>query len=114
MKVIIAGSRDLTDYTLVERAIQASGFSITEVVSGGCRGVDLLGEEWAKQHHVPVKRFLADWGRLGKSAGPLRNQQMAEYADALIALKLPISKGTQDMITRAKQQKLKVYVVAVK
>ena len=47
MKVIIAGSRDITDYSLVCRAISESKFDITEVISGTARGVDTLGEKWA-------------------------------------------------------------------
>ena len=47
MKVIIAGSRGVEDYALVEEAVKQSGFDITEVVSGTARGVDLLGEHWA-------------------------------------------------------------------
>lgn len=44
MKVIIAGSRTLHSYDLVVRAVKDSGLQITEVVSGGARGVDRLGE----------------------------------------------------------------------
>ena len=43
MKVIIAGSRNFTDYKVLQDAIKNSGFKITEVVSGGAKGVDSLG-----------------------------------------------------------------------
>ena len=62
MKTIIAGSRDLTDYNLVKLAVEESGFEIAEVVSGGARGVDRLGERWAKEHGVPIKRFIPEVG----------------------------------------------------
>jgi hypothetical protein len=109
MKVIIAGSRDITDYLLLASVVSASGFDVTEVVSGGARGIDALGELWAENFDVPVKRFLADWTSYGKAAGPIRNKQMAEYADALIAISTG-GKGTTDMIKTAKQQGLKVFV----
>ena len=109
MKVIIAGSRGIDDYGLVEQAILASGFNITEVVSGGCHGVDKLGERWAKENIVPVKIFPADWSK-GKSAGPIRNGQMASYADALIAIWANNSKGTANMIDQAENNGLLVYV----
>jgi len=98
MKVIIAGSRSITDRKPVWKAIDASGFSITEVVSGNADGVDKLGELWAASENIPVKRFLPDWKRLGKKAGIVRNQEMGKYADALIAVWNGKSLGTAYMI----------------
>ena len=98
MKVIIAGSRTITDYNVVFSAIRNSGYKITEVVSGGAKGVDRLGERYAHENGIPVKRFLPDWRELGKAAGPVRNADMAEYADALIAIWDGKSAGTRHMI----------------
>lgn len=105
MKVIIAGSRSLAGHPhLVGRAVQESGFAdITEVVSGTARGIDQLGEEWAKLNGKKVTRFPADWKRLGKQAGFARNRQMAEYADALIAIWDGYSHGTKHMIQVMKE-----------
>jgi hypothetical protein len=60
--------------------------------------VDQIGEDWAREHNIPVKQFLAQWNIHGKSAGPIRNKEMAEYADALIAFWDGQSKGTKNMI----------------
>jgi len=109
MKTIIAGSRDCEDYELVCKVIAESGFEITEVVSGCARGVDRLGERWAKEHNVPVKRFPAHWSEFGKQAGPIRNREMAWYADALVAICFSGSIGTMDMIRVARKQGLKLY-----
>lgn len=98
MKVIIAGSRSVTDADRVFEAIEASPFGISEVVSGTARGVDRLGEEWAAMNGIEIKRFPADWKRLGSVAGFLRNREMAEYADALIAVWDGKSRGTEHMI----------------
>lgn len=98
MKVIVAGSRDITDIEKVANAIELSGFQVTEVVSGTARGVDLLGENWARYKDIPVKRFPADWDKHGKAAGMIRNAQMAEYADALVAVWDGLSRGTKNMI----------------
>lgn len=98
MKVIIAGSRGITDYEMIERAVESSKFVITEVVSGTARGVDTLGEEWAINHFIPISRFPADWNTHGKSAGYKRNLKMGEYADALIAIWDGKSPGTKHMI----------------
>ena len=53
MKIVIAGSRSITDYVALRRAIAQSDFSIGEVVCGTARGVDTLGELWAAEHNVP-------------------------------------------------------------
>lgn len=98
MKVVIAGSRDITDRMGLVKAIKQSGFEITEVVSGCARGVDKLGEAWARANDIPIKEFPADWNKHGNAAGPIRNAEMAEYADALIVLWDGESKGTKNMI----------------
>lgn len=113
MKTIVAGSRDIYDYNLILKGIEDSGFDITEIVSGGYRGVDALGERWAKENLIKITQFKADWDTHGRSAGPIRNGQMAKYADALIAFCRDNSRGTTDMIKQAKRCNLKVYVVAV-
>jgi hypothetical protein len=112
MKVVIAGSRDITDYDLVEQAIVESGFEITEVVSGTARGVDTLGEQWAMNHATPIKRFPALWDKYQKAAGFIRNRQMACYAEALVAITIG-SPGTKNMIEIARKMGLKVYVKEV-
>ncbi len=57
MKVIIAGSRTITDMAIVEQAIAISKFEITEVFSGMAKGVDLLGLEWGHAHGVLILRY---------------------------------------------------------
>ena len=110
MKTIIAGSRMITDPFLLEEAIGLSGFKITEVVSGTCRGVDKMGEDWAKRNDIPIKQFPPVWGMFGRSAGPLRNATMANYADALIALWDNKSRGTKNMIDVANKLGLRVSI----
>jgi threonine/homoserine efflux transporter RhtA len=110
MKVIIAGSRTIEDYLMVEAAVAASGFEITEVVSGNARGVDRLGEQWAFQRGILITRFIPNWDLLGKKAGHIRNAQMGEYADALIALWDGKSSGTKNMIDYMRIKKAPIYV----
>lgn len=110
MKTIVAGSRDITEFYIVKQAIEDSGFEITELVSGGARGVDRLGEKYARDHNIPIKQFIPDWDGLGKKAGHVRNAEMADYADALVAIWDGVSKGTAGMIADATRKGLKVYV----
>lgn len=112
-KVIIAGGRDFSDYALLsEKCDYYLGEKTNvEVVSGGAKGADNLGERYAKERNIPVKLFLADWVKLGKRAGFVRNAEMAEYADALIAFWDKSSKGTKHMIDTANEKELSVKVV---
>jgi len=111
MKTIIAGGREFEiSSNELEEVIKKSGIIITELVSGCATGVDKAGEFWAKLNNIPIKKFPADWDRLGRSAGPIRNQLMAQYAEALIAIWDGRSPGTKNMITTAEKRKLKVFI----
>jgi hypothetical protein len=114
MKTIIAGSRGLTGAGLISSAVSQSGFDVTEVVSGTARGIDSSGEDWAWDCQLPVKRFPADWKTHGRSAGYKRNEQMAAYADALIAIWDGKSRGTQHMVDIARKEGLEISVFTVK
>lgn len=99
MKVVIAGSRAITDYTALQYAIAQTDFiGIDEIVSGCARGVDTLGERWASERAILVSRFRANWGKFGQAAGLYRNWEMAEYAEGLLALWDGESRGTLHMI----------------
>lgn len=113
MKTIIAGSREITQYGIVFQAAEdfyLAGHEITEVVSGGARGIDRLGERYAKEEKIPLKVFPADWNTHGKAAGHIRNLQMAQYADALIAIWDGKSRGTKNMIDNATNNGLIIFV----
>lgn len=115
MKLIIAGSRDITDYELVRKAVIISGFwkrygKSIEVVCGMARGVDLLGKEFAERNGLIVHEFPADWKKLGKSAGPMRNRQMGDFADGLLAIWDGVSSGTKHMIGYARERNLEGFV----
>lgn len=110
MRTIIAGGRTFTNQLELYKAILLCGWEITEVVCGCAPGVDSMGEEWAKNAGLPVKRFPADWKKYGKSAGPRRNEEMAEYGEALIALWDYASRGTAHMIETAKRKGRRVYI----
>jgi hypothetical protein len=126
MRVIIAGGRDFDDYELLKEKcsgvlkelLPASGGdgSDAEIVSGGARGADRLGEAFAGENLLRLRIFRADWEKLGKIAGFVRNEQMAVYASqdddlgVLIAFWDGKSEGTGNMIDLAFRYGLKVYV----
>jgi hypothetical protein len=109
MKVIIAGSRYASVEGVIPLLMDKLSWPVTEVVSGHSGNVDFAGEEWALLRSIPVKIFPADWS-LGRKAGPIRNRQMAEYADALVAVWDGKSRGTLDMIRAATINGLTVHV----
>ena len=115
LKVIIAGGRDFTDtqyaadslVKLVEENMLPDTFT---VISGNARGADKVGEYLAKLWDLPLEIYPADWNQHGKSAGYIRNKQMADIADMLVAFWDGKSRGTAHMINTMKQQHKPVFV----
>lgn len=108
MKLIVCGGRSYKfkkEENLLLSYINER-YGVTEIVSGGATGADKAGEEWGNLRGLPIKQFLPDWSK-GKQGGPLRNQQMAEYADACVAF--PGGSGTKDMMERARKEGLLVW-----
>lgn len=112
MRLIIAGSRGITDRRRVEKAFLRYGFHkrATAIVSGGAAGVDQIGEWLAGKYGLDLIRMPADWETYGKRAGPIRNAKMAGVSDALLAIWDFQSRGTLDMIGKAVIVGLKVYL----
>jgi len=118
MKVIIAGSRDITNYNVVKRAIrkaaQKRNIHPTTILSGGCRGVDGYGQLYAQKYDIPVKIYPAKWNKYGRAAGPRRNRKMSKKADALIAVWDGQSTGTKNMIDIMISKAKPIYIHLVK
>lgn len=112
-RVIIAGGRDFNDYPLLKATMDELLVNITDditVLCGQARGADTLGEQYAKKRGYAVSYYPANWEKYGKRAGYLRNEQMAQNADALVAFWDGKSHGTSHMIGLALQYGLKVRV----
>lgn len=121
MRVIIAGSRDISPSDeWISDEVEASGFEVTELVCGMCRGVDMCAKKWADARGIPVKPYYARWsywrqaGQEGR-AGPERNGWMAEYAAAGEErgglIKFPGNRGTADMYHKARLSHLLIHEV---
>jgi hypothetical protein len=114
VKVIVAGGRDFKDYNLLKSKLDLLLSNITEpieIVSGAANGADKLGEKYAKDQGLSLKQFPANWNKFNKSAGYIRNKEMAEYATHCVCFWDGKSKGTKHMIDLAKELNLKVRVV---
>lgn len=115
-RVIIAGGRDFSDYELLKEKCDdflKDKFLTHQVivVSGMARGADSLGVRYAEERELMVDAYPADWKKHGRSAGYIRNAEMAECADALIAFWDGRSRGTRHMIIQARQKGLATAVI---
>lgn len=104
----------MTDYGLLRAAMIQSGLwkrykKGLEIVSGMAKGVDALGVQFAEANGLVLHKFHPDWNTLGKRAGIVRNAEMADFADGLLALWDGVSPGTKHMIEDARKKKLDVY-----
>lgn len=75
-----------------------------EIVSGDARGADTLGARYGHLNGIPVIHFPAQWDTYGKAAGFIRNEEMAEYGDFLVAFWDGTSRGTAQMIQAMKRK----------
>lgn len=117
LRLIIAGSRGITDRNMVERILNGVRSPIDHVISGDARGIDNIGALWAESKGIPVIHFPAKWDLYGKSAGYRRNVDMAKYAvgdpqiqGALVAIWDGKSPGTEHMVNIAKEHQMLVWV----
>lgn len=110
MKLIVAGGRDFDDAQYMQESINSwveSNLSTSNaeviLICGEARGADLLARKLFEANNLPIESFPANWNKYGKRAGLLRNEQMAEVADALIAFWDGESRGTKHMIETMKK-----------
>jgi len=116
IKIIIAGGRCFKDYNLLKLSCNElipDGINV-EIVSGTANGADRLGERYAASREFSIKRFPAEWNEYGKAAGPIRNKEMAKYADGLIVFWDGYSKGTKSMIDLAREHNLHIEIIKYK
>lgn len=113
MRVIVAGGRDFDNYELLKRKMDVllSKTEDVEIISGTARGADTLGEEYAKEKGYKIAYFPAKWDIYGKRAGYIRNEEMANYADACVCFWDGVSRGTKHMINLAKKHNIKLRVI---
>ena len=111
-KVIVAGSRSFNDFSFLVYKLDhvLQNYEQIEIVSGTARGADQEGEKYAFLRNYPIKQFPANWDAHGNSAGYIRNEEMAKYADACVVFWDGKSRGTKHMINLAKKHNLKLKI----
>ena len=94
MKIAIIGSRSIELQNLSDYLPE----NVSEIVSGGARGVDGSAAEYAKANNIKLTEFLPEYSKYGRGAPIVRNKQIAEYADEVLAFWDGKSKGTLSVI----------------
>lgn len=94
MKIAVIGSRNLK----IENLADFLPKDCTEIVSGGAKGVDSSAAEFAKAHGIKLTEFLPQYSTYGKAAPIVRNKQIADYADLVLAFWDGKSAGTHSVI----------------
>lgn len=103
MKLLVTGSRTIQSAHAIEFVntvldkLHASS-PVTVLISGNAQGIDRIAEEWADARKIPIETFIPAWHIYGRGAGVVRNAEMIETADKVIAFWNGTSKGTRNAI----------------
>lgn len=122
IRIIVAGGRDFNNYGLLKltlkeyiERLEIVDLSQVIIVSGAAKGADTLGEHFAYDYGIDIRRFPAKWDEFGKSAGIIRNCEMANYAGKAIGVLFAFwdgkSRGTKHMIEVARKRGLEVHII---
>jgi|WetSurSiteA1Bulk_404760.scaffolds.fasta_scaffold130028_2 hypothetical protein len=118
MKIAVVGSRSFKDYDYLVKKLDEVIFGFEEfgdihefeIVSGGAKGADRMAEWYAEFREYPIKIFLPDWDKYGKSAGYKRNQRIVDSSDVVAAFWDGESRGTKHSIDLAVKQNKQVLI----
>ena len=113
-RLIVAGGRDFADKALFLQTMQQVEQELAEysvsLVSGMAKGADLMGYQFAEEYGITCYKFPADWS-MGKQAGYVRNTEMANFSDGLVAFWDGESRGTKHMIETMQNMGKQVFIV---
>lgn len=105
MRLLICGDRNWSDGNAIREVIKQ--FNPSVIIEGECKGADILARLSAETMRIEVLKFPANWQMYGRSAGSIRNSQMLKEGNPDIVVgfhyNIEESKGTRDMLTRAKK-----------
>lgn len=106
MRVLVCGSREYDNWNYVFARLDELNekLKFSTIIHGGAPGVDSLAGKWARRNNITEEEFKADWGKLGKAAGPIRNKQMLDEGkpELIVAFLSMDSKGTANMLKQSK------------
>lgn len=113
MKLAIIGSRNLQISNLGDYILRLEKFTseeVSEIVSGGARGVDSCAKKFALENNLKLTEFLPEYDKYQRSAPLKRNIQIIDYADVVMAFWDGKSRGTEYVIRNCKLKKKKIII----
>jgi hypothetical protein len=109
MKIAVVGSRSLDNYPLVKSILEQ--YTFTQIISGGAKGIDTLAERYSDERSlIKPLVILPDWKQYNRGAGAVRNREIVDTADFVVAIWDGKSKGTKISINHAKKINKPVFV----
>lgn len=111
MKVLVCGGRNFSDELTVGSwlgGIHKNNGPITLLIEGGASGADFLARKFAHWQGIPVKTFPAEWSKLGRPAGPIRNKRMLDEGKPDLVVAFDGGKGTANMVKQAREAGVRV------
>lgn len=108
--VAVVGGRDFQDYALLKKTLDGI-VNIDKIVSGGAKGADSLARRYAEENDIIMIEFLPDWDKYGKAAGPIRNKEIIERSNYVVAFWNGKSRGTYSSIRLATKHQRKLMIV---
>ena len=107
MKIVVGGCRDFCDYDVLreflDEVLDGRDLSDVTLLSGHCRGADMLAELYAGERGIKVELHPAEWDKYGRAAGVHRNREMAAESDLVVAFWDGKSRGTKSLIEYAEK-----------
>lgn len=106
MKVAIIGTRrPLIEYDEWERIVlnHIDLTSLTEIISGGAIGIDSYAKRFAESHNIPLTEYVPQYALYGRRAALLRNVDIVQVADMIIAFPTSESRGTYHALREARR-----------
>jgi len=113
MRILVCGDRKWDDMPFINKILREYWFDAQEfgddfvIIHGAAKGADSIAGEIARKQGVKEEEFPAEWNKHGKAAGPIRNQKMLDIGKPNLVLafhdNIDSSKGTRDMIAKAKR-----------
>lgn len=101
MRVLVCGGRDYADKKKIFAELDKLKDKMSGLISGGAPGADTIAWDWGWSRGIHCDRYMANWNKHGRAAGPIRNQQMLDEGKPDLVLAFGGKRGTADMVGRA-------------
>ncbi len=114
MKIAIVGSRELGNISFAEELERhITLHSCDAIISGGAKGIDSLAAQYARQHELELIEFRPDYAKNGRGATFIRNREIVDNSDMVVAFWNGTSKGTKYTIDYANKKGVKTLIISI-